>query len=116
MFGRGLPARMERDGQVFFGALEPFCETGTEGVIWALKEYGSPDYYAGLKLLENGDSLTVYSTVRDGEVEWEGRLDFEREHPRKLGFMEVMRLVNHMDTQDWLRLSWEHRPVAVEPR
>src|SRR5690606_15076782 len=75
MFYDRMPAKLEADGKVMYGALEPFCETGTEGVVWCLSEYGYESYGA-LRYLKNGDKLTVYSAVRDGAVEWEGKVAF----------------------------------------
>lgn len=114
MFNQQLPARMERDGKVIFGALEPFCETGTEGVIWSISEYGK-NGYDGLNVLKDGDKLTVYKNVRNGEIEWEGRADFGDYAPKKLHHHEVMRETNHMDTGVWLGLSFQRRPVVVTP-
>lgn len=115
MFYDQLPARLERDGKIMFGALEPFCETGTEGVIWALSEYGKSGY-DGLVAVKDADKLTVYSTVRDGDVEWEGKLDFAPEKVSKVGWTEIMRKTKHMDTQKWLAMSWQRRPVIVTPK
>src|SRR5690606_29287821 len=63
------------------GILEPFFETGTEGVIWSVTDprcaLGDP--YEGLHDLKNGDHLTVYE--RDGvTVRWKGtvKLEFKR--------------------------------------
>lgn len=114
MFNQQLPARMERGGKVIFGALEPFCETGTEGVIWSISEYGKSGY-DGLNVLKDGDKLTVYKNVRNGDVEWQGRADFGDYGPKKLQVHEVMRETKHMDTGIWLGLSFQRRPVVVTP-
>jgi hypothetical protein len=115
MFYDALPTRVERNGQVVWGALEPYAETGTEGEIWSVHIYGKAGY-DGLFCLEEGDKLTVYSEVRDGEVEWEGRLAFGPEQPSKLNWMEIMRQTEHIDTQKWLQMSWNHMPVVVTPK
>lgn len=61
-------------------------ETGTEGVVWVVqderhistKEDGSPSWsYDGLKVLRDGDHLTLYA--KDGSVTWEGVIDFDME-------------------------------------
>jgi hypothetical protein len=109
MFSDTLPARLERDGKAIFGALELYDESGSEGVIWSLQEYGKPGY-AGLVFLKDGDRLTVYDNVRNGEVEWEGRLEFGPENVAKIGWTEIMREARHMDTQEWLQMSWQNRP------
>lgn len=116
MFYDHLPAKLEKkDGTVIYGALEPFCETGTEGVIWSVHEYGKSGY-DGLNCLEEGEKLTVFSSVRDGEVEWEGELDFSEERVTKIGWTEILRETKHMNTEDWLQMSWQNRPVIVTPK
>lgn len=114
MFYNQLPARLERDGVVKFGALEPFSETGTEGAIWSFCEYGKNGYDA-LVCLKDGDKLSVYKNVREGEVEWEGAIDVGPTDVKKLKWHEVMRDTNHMDTQKWLELSFQRRPIVVIP-
>lgn len=114
MFFQNLPAKLERDGEVIYGALEPFAETGTEGVIWSLHEYGRAGY-EGLHCLKNGDKLTVYSAVYDGDVDWEGELLFGGTIPTKLDWEEIMRFPLHMDERQWLQLSYQNRPIAIRP-
>lgn len=63
LFYSRLPARLERDGQTIYGALEPFSETGSEGAVWSVSEYGKNGYDA-LHCLKNGDKLTVFKSVR----------------------------------------------------
>lgn len=116
MFYDELPATLERGGKVIYGALDPFCETGTEGVIWAVHEYGVSSY-AGLHTLKDGDELTVYGKVRDGDVEWQGRLDFGPEHVSKLNnWAEILREPRHMDPQEWLQMCYQSRPIIVTPK
>lgn len=114
MFNDQMPVKLERDGKVIFGALEPFAETGTEGVIWCVAEYGKAGYDA-LQYLKNGDRLSVFSAVRDGDVEWEGVVDFGPEKIEKIGWSEVLRVTKHMDTEKWLQMSWQRRPVMLTP-
>lgn len=61
------------------GKLEPFFETGSEGIHWSLYDEKTPGY-AGLYPLQNGDYLTVFGP--DGEIVWLGevRLEFERNY------------------------------------
>jgi hypothetical protein len=116
MFFDSLPAKLtKKDGSVVFGSLDPFCETGTEGVIWSLQEYGKSGY-AGLHCLEDGEHLSVYSEVRDGKVEWQGRLDFGPEKVKKIeNWAEVLRETKHMDTKQWLQMSFDKRPIVLTP-
>ena len=116
IFYAAMPVRLERvDGTVIYGCTEPFSETGTEGAIWSVSEYGKAGY-DGLNCLSEGDKLTVYKNVRDGEIEWQGRLDFGPEQIEKVGWTEIMRQARHLPTSDWLQMSWDHRPVFVEGR
>lgn len=121
MFFAGLPAKLERpDGTVIHGGLEGFFEQGMESIAWSVCEYGQNSYGA-LNMLENGDKLTVYDRVTNGEIDWQGRLSFAPENPQKLildersGWShEVMRETNHLSTKDWLLLSWQKRPFIME--
>jgi hypothetical protein len=114
MFGDAMPARLVQDGREMFGALEPFCETGTEGIVWSVMEYGRNGYDA-LHCLRDGDELTVYSAVRDGSVEWSGALDFGPRKIEKVDWTEILRKSRHMETKKWLDLSWQRRPVLLMP-
>jgi hypothetical protein len=65
------------------GKLEPFSETGTEGVVWSLHEDGV-DGYDGLNCLHQGDYLTIFDPLDITKVIWEGNIDLEFErnyHP-----------------------------------
>lgn len=117
MFYDGLPAKVtrKRDGRTFFGMLDAFAETGTEGSIWSVCEYGKSGYDA-LHCLEEGDELTVYSNVRDGDIEWEGEVSFGPEDVTKIGWIEVLRETNHVETEEWLQWNWHKRPVIVVPK
>ena len=57
--------------------LEPYFETGTEGVIWSVQIDNLG--YEGLYPLKNGDELIVYTKDRCAIV-WKGivHLEFER--------------------------------------
>src|SRR5450755_215093 len=43
------------------GVLDPWIETGTEGVVWTVYENGAIGY-EGMIVLRNGDHLKVYDT------------------------------------------------------
>ena len=64
--------------------------------------------------LEEGDELTVYSKVRDGDVEWEGTLDFGPEKVEKIDWTEILRTTQHMDTKKWLQFSWREQLDRTE--
>lgn len=60
------------------GVLDPFFETGTEGVIWSVYDPRKGGY-DGLNCLKDGDHLTVFEP--DGEtVRWQGvvKLEYKR--------------------------------------
>jgi hypothetical protein len=99
MFFNHLPAKLEKpDGSVVYGALEPFFETGTEGVIWSLLEYGKTGYDA-LHSVSNDDNLTVYKSVTDGNIHWQGTLDLTAlQKPQPLSYLphlETKRVFNN---------------------
>jgi len=56
------------------GFLDPFSETGTEGVVWSFSDPGLPGYHS-LHPLEDGDWLRVSGP--DGAVLWEGAVSLE---------------------------------------
>ena len=60
------------------GKLEPFSETGTEGVVWSFHEDGVQGY-DGLNCLHQGDYLTIFDPADPTKVVWEGNIDLEFE-------------------------------------
>lgn len=58
------------------GLLDPFFETGSEGIIWVLIEPNKG--YEGLHSLKNGDYLKVFKKNTQ-EVLWEGLIQLEYE-------------------------------------
>lgn len=110
MFMIGYPARLEKDGKTIFGSLEPYAETGTEGIIWAVSEYGQTGY-DGLHLLENGDNLTVYKNVTDGNVAWQGAVSFNEKQKSFTVHNGAMttdtdRTPEHMEPSKWQQMYW----------
>jgi len=65
------------------GKLDPFFETGTEGVIWSLFD-DTKEGYDALVILDQGDYLTIFDPDDSTKVVWEGNIDLEYErnyHP-----------------------------------
>jgi len=120
MFNVGLPCALTRQGKLrTFGALKPFRETGIEGVIWTIYEYGKIGY-EGLHCLEDGDLITVYSRVSSGESDWSGELQFSPPSPaavelkKSRGYSEcTIRQAYHTSSQEWLALSHQKRPCII---
>lgn len=57
------------------GVLEPFFETGCEGIIWSVVEDGK-EGFAGLNIIEEGDRLKIYG--ENGEVIFDGIIECDR--------------------------------------
>lgn len=115
MFFCKLPALLQRDGKTIHGALEPFSEQGMEGsTAWSVSEYGK-EGYDGLYMLRKNDILTVFKKVQDGDVEWQGKMEFE-DRP-KPAYSLTGRLSNplHMDKEQWEQLCWQKRPIIIKP-
>lgn len=113
MFFNTLPARLEQDGRTIYGALEAFAETGTEGVLWAVHEYGAAGY-DGLHILKDGDMLTIYSAVRDGAVAWEGTLDLKAVPPQEAELPGMDTAPEGIDRREWLNMALNSQPVIVQ--
>jgi len=60
------------------GILEPYFETGTEGVIWSVMPSGGTDV-CNLHCLRNGDHLTIFDPLNNDIIIWSGNIDLEYE-------------------------------------
>lgn len=60
-----------RKEKKYVGVLEPWFETGTEGIIWSVQEDGK-DGYDGLNVIKAGDHLTVYD--EKGKTYFKGKI------------------------------------------
>jgi hypothetical protein len=97
------------------GTLDPYSETGTEGIVWSLTASGVPGYDA-LNCLKRGDGLLVYNP--DGTALWSGDIDLEYkrcyqafpmnpEHGQQaVNGMWVNGLQSDVDPQAWA--GWFH--------
>ena len=104
------------------GTLEPFFETGTEGVCWAFGQDGWPGY-DGLHVLIDGDDLTVYADT--GAVLWKGVVALARARRRTpapdnpayiqqeiFGFW-VHGFQKDLEPETWARFFFERRRAAL---
>ena len=106
------------------GRLDPFCETGTEGVVWAVTVDGLLGYDS-LFPLQPGDGLLIYGA--DGDVAWQGIVDLEyqrryRPYPNnpKMGQQEVFGYWVHgfqrdLDPETWAKAFFDGAPAVIRP-
>lgn len=120
MFFAHMPAKLEKDGKVIYGALEPFFETGTEGVQWSITEYGKKGYEA-LHSVGSGDKLTVYNDVTEGNIVWQGELEFEHKeqeaqiYPANPHHKEIVRRKpKNIDDEQWAFMTSQNYPAKFE--
>ncbi len=64
--------------KIIEGKLEPFFETGTEGIIWSVYEDGKFGY-EGLNCLDYGDYLRIYDSYKKETILWEGNINYDWE-------------------------------------
>lgn len=102
------------------GRLEPFFETGTEGVIWSLHDMSLPGY-DGLWPLYSGDHLQVV----DG-VPWKGVIDLEYTRNRQASpyggnggqvanGLWVHGFQSDMEPDEWATMFFEERRAILTP-
>jgi hypothetical protein len=104
------------------GRLEPFFETGTEGVVWSLVATGLPGY-SGLFPLQEGDELLIYAAA--GQPQWRGRvhLEYHRRHRSypgnpSYGQQEIRGMWVHgfqcdMEPDTWATPFFERAPAVL---
>lgn len=106
------------------GKLEPFFETGTEGVIWSVYEDGGKGY-DGLHCLDQGDYLTIFEDENKTKILWEGNVDLEYERNYrpfpmnpKYGQQEVLGfwvrgLQKDIEPDIWATWFFDHLPAEL---
>lgn len=73
MFRAQMPAKLTKpDGSVIDGQLHEFKEGGG----WAIYDFDDKSYDS-VHFLQDGDKLTVYSTITQGAAGWQGNLVIE---------------------------------------
>lgn len=93
------------------GILEPFCETGTEGIIWSLQDvkHISPNgqwSYDGLNCLEDGDFLKVFNDAARRKVLWQGVIKMK--HPPATEFNRGIQ--DGVNEQEWAKMFFDAKP------
>lgn len=92
--------------EIFRGVLEPYFETGTEGIIWSLEE-GDKKGYEGLHPIHTGDYLTIYN--EKGEIIFKSKIfpDIKAgwaEYPCNPGYGQPCALGFWIH---WTQIGWE---------
>jgi hypothetical protein len=64
------------------GMLEPFFETGTEGIIWSVIDEDD-NGYESLHCLGRGDYLAIFDKADPANLVWYGNIDFEYERNKR---------------------------------
>ena len=117
-----MPTRSRETAVEIRGFLEPFYETGTEGVVWSLKDPGLPGYHS-LHALEDGDELRVLDDA--GGTLWEGVVRLDRTTdllPRSPGGEPVQQAVRGfwvhgqqqgMDAEAWGEMFFARRRAVL---
>lgn len=105
------------------GILEPFFETGTEGIIWSVHEDGVPGY-PGLNCLEDGNQLVVFNQER--HILWSGVIKLEykrrfRSYPLNPAYgqqevegMWVHGFQENVDPEVWTRWFFNKQPCSLK--
>lgn len=79
--------KKEETPEIYEGVLELFWETGTEGGYWALQDERfisnrgteKESYsFEGLRILRDGDVLTIFSREDKAKVVWEGVISLQQ--------------------------------------
>ena len=102
----GSPARLGLES--YEGVLFDWFETGLEGIVWALQVDGTKSY-DGLRVIEEGDHLTIIG--KKGRVLWQGIIRCDRKTGR------IPRLTNTTFKQQtalgyWIHWVQSKRPVS----
>lgn len=90
----------------FFGVLEGFFETGSEGIMWCLIEDGKQGY-EGVHFIEEGDRLIVYGennkVLFDGDIDCDYQIGWT-EYPKNPGYGQPCALGYWIH---WTQRGWQ---------
>ena len=90
------------------GVLEPFAETGTEGIVWSVQDEahisadGKWDL-TGLNTLQDGDFLRVFNNAARKDVLWEGEIKLKAARGPLDG-------QDGIDNAEWRKMFDDHKP------
>ncbi len=117
-FSRHFPAVLEKDGEIIHGHLEPFIETGMEGVMLSISDYTIAGRGSLTPLFNNSASsqyLKIYNNVTNG-TSAEPLIQLGDVHD--IDVYQNIRLVQvpkNIDPKEWLRRLYSARPVIILP-
>lgn len=106
------------------GRLEPFFETGTEGIVWSVVEDGKSGYDS-LHPVKCGDHLTIFDKQDTSAVVWDGDIQFEyktnyESYPLNPEYGQqavkglwVNGLQEGVDAEQWFTWFYEEYPATL---
>lgn len=78
-FQNHLPAKLEKNGQYIHGTLDVFFDNDTQKIKWCVKTHDN-ESQSSFHAIEQGCLLTIYQSVEDGDVTWEGTISQNNTH------------------------------------
>lgn len=107
--------RKSKSGRGIKGILEPFCETGTEGIVWSLQDEkhisadGKQWSYDGLNPLEDGDFLKIFNDAAHKKLIWQGEIKLK--HPPATRFNRGVQ--SGVDERKWAQMFFDGKPGTL---
>lgn len=102
-------------GKGIKGILEPFCETGTEGIVWSLQDEkhisadGKQWSYDGLNCLNDGDFLKVFNDAARKKVVWQGEIKLK--HPPATRYNRGIQ--EGVNEDAWAQMFFDAKPGVL---
>ena len=106
------------------GTLDPFFETGCEGIVWSVYEDGKSGY-DGLNCLKDGDYLKIFDINNPTLLIWEGIIDLEwernhRKYPnnpehgqQEIGGYWVHGIQTNVTPKQWQKWFFDNHPAEL---